>query len=108
MPGFLLNTQSKLVCPHGGTGKPFVPLSRVKVMGAPVVGEATTYVISGCELLKATPPPPPCAMALNWQLPATRVKAMGIPVLLASSKAMCIPSGAPPIVTPVQARVKGT
>lgn len=107
MPGFLLDVNSQVFCAHMGMAKPFLQLARVKVMGAPAVGETTPYTISGCTFTTAGAPTP-CTMAMSWQGEATRVRAMGVFVLLATSQATCIPNGVPTTVIPVQARVKGT
>ena len=62
--------------------------------------------VAGC----ANPPPPanvgPCVVA-NWVVGATRVKAMGLPVLLQTSQAICVPTGTPLSVVVANARVKG-
>jgi hypothetical protein len=107
MPGFLLNTSSQVMCTHGGKATPAVPLARVKVMGAPAVGVATTYAIAGCPF--STPSGPlPCVTAAGWQGAAVRVTSMNMAVLLATSQAVCSPNGVPTTVVPVEARVKGT
>jgi hypothetical protein len=64
------------------------------------------YTISGCSF----PPPPsgngPCVIA-QWITAAVRVKAMGLPVLLQDSQALCTPTGTPLNVVVTQFRVKG-
>ncbi len=106
MPGFLLNASSTVLCAHGGQAKPTVPNPRVKVMGQPVTTLEAPYVVAGC----ANPPPPvnvgPCIIG-NWIVGATRVKASGLPVLLQSSQAICVPTGTPLTVVFANARVKG-
>lgn len=106
MPGFLLHVGALVQCMHGGMAQPTAPNPRVKVMGQPVVTQATPYVIAGCSF----PPPPvangPCVTA-NWVMGALRVKTMGMPVLLQDSQAVCVPTGTGLIVSVVQMRVKG-
>ena len=106
MPGFLLNASSTVLCAHGGQAKPTVPNPRVKVMGVPVTTLGPPYAIAGC----ANPPPPvnvgPCILG-NWIVGATRVKASGMPVLLQSSQAICVPTGTPLTVVVANARVQG-
>lgn len=106
MPGFLLNASSTVLCVHGGQAKPTVPNPRVKVMGTPVTTIGPPYVVAGC----ANPPPPvnvgPCIMG-NWLVGALRVKVMGLPVLVQSSQAICVPTGTPLSVVVANARVKG-
>jgi hypothetical protein len=106
MPGFLLNVSSVVICAHAGQAKPTVPVPRVLVMGQPVTVQPPPYVIAGC----VNPPPPanvgPCITGL-WILAALRVKAMGMPVLLQDSQAVCVPTGTPLTVVLTQMRVKG-
>lgn len=106
MPGFLLNVGSTVICAHGGQAKPTVPNPRVRVMGQPVVTQGPPYVIAGC----ANPPPPanvgPCIIG-NWIMASLRVKVMGLPVLLQSSQAICVPTGTPLITVITQPRVRG-
>ncbi len=106
MPGFLLNATSTVICAHGGQAQPTVPSPRVRVMGVPVTTQGPPYAIAGC----ANPPPPvnvgPCILG-NWVTAAFRVKASGMPVLLQSSQAICVPTGTPLVVVVANARVKG-
>ena len=106
MPGFLLNVGSTVICAHGGQAKPTMPVPRVLVMGMAVTVQPPPYVIAGC----ANPPPPvnvgPCITGI-WVLAALRVKAMGMPVLLQDSQAVCVPTGTPLTVLVTQIRVKG-
>jgi hypothetical protein len=106
MPGFLLNVGSTVICAHGGQAKPTVPMPRVKVMGMPITVQPPPYVIAGC----ANPPPPvnvgPCITGL-WVTASLRIKAMGMPVLLQDSQAVCVPTGTPLTVILANARVRG-
>ena len=107
MPGYLVTAGSALLCSHGGPVKPAgPPVIRVQVMGQPVLAQPPPYAVAGCP----NPPPPagtgPCVSA-QWASGATRVTAMGQPVLLADSQAVCSPTGVPVTVVPVQARVTG-
>ncbi|APR87705.1 hypothetical protein A7982_13054 [Minicystis rosea] len=106
MPGLLLSAGSKVLCAHGAQAMPAAPVPRVTVMGQPVVTKVAPHAVAGCP----NPPAPagtgPCVMA-QWLTAATRVTVMGQPVLLADSKALCTPTGAPASVIPVQSRVQG-
>jgi hypothetical protein len=106
MPGFLLNTGSVVICGHGGQAKPTAPMPRVRVMGQPVTTLGAPYAIAGCP----NPPPPistgPCVLG-NWIVAATRVRAMGMPVLLQDSVGICVPTPVPLIVILAQPRVRG-
>lgn len=106
MPGYLLHQGATVLCSHGGQAQPTVPVPRVKVSGQPVVTQSAPFVVAGCTF----PPPPaangPCVTA-QWITGAIRVKAMGQPVLLQDSQALCTPTGTPLIVASTQIRVKG-
>lgn len=106
MPGSLLHVGATVLCAHGGQAQPIVPNPRVKVMGQPITTQAAPYTIAGC----ANPPPPnnvgPCVTA-QWNTAATRVKALGQPVLLQDSRSMCVPTNTPLNVAIAQSRVKG-
>ena len=105
MPGFLLNANSTVLCVHGGQARATLLNPRVRVSGLPVTTLGAPYVVVGC----VNPPPPanvgPCVLA-NWITAATRIKVMGMPVLLQSSQALCIPTGTPLTVVLANLRVK--
>jgi hypothetical protein len=107
MPGFLLQAAATTGCPHGGTARPTSAAARVTLGGDAAVTIADVYAIAGC----ADPPPPsgngPCVSA-SFVTAATRVLIMGQPALLADSRAVCQPTGAPLVVTATQTRVTGT
>jgi hypothetical protein len=105
MPGFLLHQGATVMCSHGGQATPTAPMPRVKVAGQAVVTQAAPWTVAGCAF---TPPTGngPCVTA-QWTTAATRVKAMGVPVLLQDSQATCVPTGTPLLVTVTQPRVKG-
>ena len=106
MPGFLLHLGAQVTCAHGGQAQPTAPEPRVLVSGQPVTTLAAPYVVAGCAL----PPPPaangPCVTA-QWITGATRVFANGVPVLVLSSQAICVPTGTPLIIVATQTRVTG-
>jgi hypothetical protein len=90
VPGAILHLGATVQCSHGGAARPTVTVARVTVGGQPV----------------ATQPPPsagngPCATA-TWTTAATRVTAMGQPVLLLDSQATCVPTGTPLVVASAQ------
>lgn len=105
MPGYLLHLGATVICAHGGQAQPTVPNPRVKVMGQNAIAQASPYTIAGCS----NPPPPtnvgPCLTA-QWVSAATRVKAMGMPLLLQDSQSICTPTGTPLTVVVTQTRVK--
>jgi hypothetical protein len=106
MPGFLLHVGAVVNCAHGGQAQPTAPNPRVKVSGQPIVIQAAPYVIAGCPF----PPPPvangPCLTA-NWIFGAARLMSNGVPVLLADSQAICMPTGTPLVIANTQVRVRG-
>jgi hypothetical protein len=106
MPGYLLHMGATVICAHApGQAQPTSSVARVKVSGQPVVVQTTQYTVAGCALTGT--PNPPCATA-QWLTGATRVMALGAPVLLQDSQSLCTPTGTPLNVMVVQARVKGT
>ena len=106
MPGFLLHMGATVMCSHGGSAQPTVVAPRVLVSGQPVVTIAAPWVVAGCAL----PPPPtangPCLTA-QFVTSAARVMAMGQPVLVIDSQAICAPTGTPLVVAYTQTRVTG-
>ncbi len=106
MPGFVLHLGATVMCAHGGMAQPTAPVPRVLVSGQPVVTIAAPWVVAGC----AFPPPPaangPCLTA-QFVTSAARVMAMGQPVLVFDSQAVCAPTGTPLIVGYAQTRVVG-
>lgn len=106
MPGFLVHMGATVLCSHGGQAQPTVVNARVLVSGQAVTTQPAPYTIAGC----AFPPPPaangPCVTA-QWVVGATRVLALGQPVLIQSSQAICAPTGTPVMITVTQTRVSG-
>jgi hypothetical protein len=106
MPGFLVHLGATVMCAHGGQAQPTAVQPRVMVSGQPVTTLAAPYVVAGC----AFPPPPaangPCITA-QFVTAATRVMAVGLPVLLMDSQAICAPTGTPVIIAVTQPRVSG-
>jgi hypothetical protein len=104
---YLLHQGATVWCFHPpGQAFPTTFSLRVRVSGQPVVTQPTMYSIVGCGLA-ATGTAPPCATA-TWITAAARVRADGVPVLLRSSQATCIPTGTGVNVLQLQMRVRGT
>jgi hypothetical protein len=93
MGAAVLHDAAIVFCEHGGQARPLLRNPRVSAGGRPIVTLTCVYAIAGCTL----PPPPagngPCATA-TWLTAATRVTAGGLPVLLRTSQAQCVPTGA--------------
>lgn len=102
MPGPILHLGATLLCAHGGQATPTAPFPRVLVSGQPVTTLSAPYVVAGC------PFPPvsggPCVSA-QWVVGATRVFAGGVPVLVQSGTAVCVPTGTPLLPVVIQPRV---
>jgi hypothetical protein len=102
MPGFVVHLGAQVMCAHGGQAVPLAPVPRVLVSGQPVATIATPYAVAGC------PFPPvsggPCVTA-QWVTGATRVMAMGQPVVVQAGQAVCAPTGVPLAVLVTQTRV---
>lgn len=102
MPGFVLEVSALVQCAHGGMARPTVPYPRVMLSGMPAVTLNSPYVVAGCSL------PPnaggPCLTA-QWVVGASRVMAGGVPLLVQSGSAVCVPTGAPLLVSATQTRV---
>lgn len=117
MPGFLLHANAAMTCQHAAGQAKVVPgQARVLVSGQPVAvippGAPTIAVLPGCPFTVPPSKPQPC-ITVRWSMPSTRVKVMGLPVMLAPApgpgpgicqSAEQIPQGAP-IVGAMQSRV---
>ena len=106
MPGYLLHDDAEVLCEHAGLGQPVVSNLRVKVGGLAIVTRVNTYTIEGCTLPTLTAGALPCVTA-QWLSAATRVRSLGMPVLLQDSRSICAPTGTPLTVGKTQERVKG-
>jgi hypothetical protein len=104
MPGFVLHSGATVLCMHAGTAQPTAPNPRVTVSGQPIVTIACPYTIAGCTFPAMSSGAPPCATA-QFVSSATRVTAMGQPVLLIDSQATCVPTGTPLLIAATQIRV---
>lgn len=104
MPGFLLHAGITLRCSHGGAATPVASDSRVTVSGQAIVPQASTFVITGCALVETNPGSDRCVTA-RFVTASSRVKASGIPVLLHTSQAVCLPTGTPLQIVQTQTRV---
>jgi hypothetical protein len=106
MPGFLVHVGAKVVCSHQGQAQPTVPNPRVTVSGFATVAMTSPYMVAGCTF----PPPPaangPCVSA-QFTTGSLRITSNLQPLLLLDSKALCVPTGTPLIITVTQMRVTG-
>jgi len=99
----LLTAGSVLVCAHGGHATPVALATRVLVGGEPALALAP-LLIAGC----LNPPPPagtgPCVTA-QFVTGTTRVRSMGLPLLVDTGPSICVPTGTPLTVAATQPRV---
>lgn len=102
----LVHQGATVVCAHQGRAVPTATDPKVKVGGQAVVTVTASYTISAC----VQPPPTggngPCATG-KWLSAATKVKASGFPVVLASSQSICAPTQTPMQVQITQTKVQG-
>jgi hypothetical protein len=101
MPGYLLHQGALVLCKHAGQTRPITTDLRVRVSGQPIVTQAHLHQVSGCTLSSG-----PCLTA-QWITAATRVRASGVPVLLADSQAVCTPTATGVQIISTQTRAKG-
>ncbi|MDQ1436893.1 MAG: hypothetical protein QOK43_522 [Acidimicrobiaceae bacterium] len=107
MPGPILHQGAQVLCAHGGQAAPPAAYPRVLVNGMAVAMQPVPWLVAGCLL----PPPPaangPCVSA-TFVTGATRVFVnIAVPVLLADSQAVVVPTGTPLVPAVVQPRVVG-
>lgn len=105
MPGSLLHQGATVTCLHGGQAQPSAPMARVQVAGQAVVTQPPPWTVGGCPFALPSGPSP-CVTAA-WVTAATRVRAMGQPVLLVDSQAVCAPNGTGLLPVVAQPRVRG-
>jgi len=110
MPGPLAHVGMVALCPHGGLVMEVPSAPRVLLGGMPAATLADQYPIVAC-VLNVAGAPHPC-IRVQWLVPAVRVKANLMPVVLQTSVGLCLaadqaPQG-PPIVSFTQPRVLGT
>lgn len=103
--GFLLHDKATGQCSHGASAQPLAGNPRVKLGGQPVLTVASPFAISSCPNIVGSVKFP-CVVGVA-AAGATRVKVMGQPVLLDTSKATNLPTGASTTITSTQGRVKG-
>ena len=104
MPAPVLHLGATLTCMHAGPATPLTPFPRVLLSGQPVTTLATPYAITGCALTGSAPP---CVTA-QWVVGAVRVLAGGVPVLIQTGQAVCVPTGTGLLPLAVQPRVLAT
>jgi hypothetical protein len=104
MPGFVLTQAASVLCMHGGQAQPTAPLPRVLLSGQPAIGQTSVYTIAGCPL---APSSPPCVTA-TWVVGAVRVRSGGIPLVINTGTAVCVPTGTGLLPVAFQTRVRAS
>lgn len=93
MPG-LLNTQSVLMCPHGGTVQIVSTNTRVQVGGGYAARSSDTFIVAGCPFLIGLVPHP--CVQVQWVQPAQRSEVVSDFTLTEASVGLCLaPDQAP-------------
>jgi hypothetical protein len=105
MPGSVLHVGATVLCAHGGQATPAAPFPRVLVGGQPVTTITVPYVIAGCPFPLVSGGP--CVTG-QWVIGSVRVLAGGVPLVIQSGTAICVPTGTPLLPIVVQPRVVAT
>ena len=87
MPG-LLNADSTLMCPHGGTVQIISSNTHTQVGGAFAALASDTFIIAGCPFMLGTVPSP--CVQVNWVQPAARSQVGGNATLTEASVGLCV------------------
>lgn len=92
MANFILNSQTVLMCPHGGSIQ-HVPttFTTYRVNGYPPLRLADSYLVTGCPFMLpmgGAPSPSPCQTVL-WTAPSPYLFVKGSPVLTNASIGIC-------------------
>lgn len=105
MPGYLLDAGAVVSCAHGGQAYAMPPSARVRVGAQPITTATSQHIVIGCPFTVSGTAVP--CVVLHWTDAATRVRSLGVPLLLEDSQAFCLPNGTPATVTNTQVRVQG-
>ncbi|HEX9893373.1 MAG TPA: hypothetical protein VGA78_05585 [Gemmatimonadales bacterium] len=110
MPTPVAHVGAVALCPHGGPVTEIPATPRVLLSGMPAATMADQYLIAGC-VFNVAGAPHPC-VRVQWLVPAVRVTASLMPLILQTSVGLClaadqVPQG-PPVVSSTQPRVLGT
>jgi hypothetical protein len=105
----LLNTSSKLQCPHGGQVQITSSNTKTKGGGDALVRSTDTFTISGCPFSTSVGPHP--CVTVQWLTTANKVKADSGQTLTKDSSGLCkagdqVPQGSVTIVS-TQTKVSG-
>jgi hypothetical protein len=108
--GLLLNTDTTMQCPHGGSVTASTSNSKVKADGAFILRISDTFTIGGCSFTLPPSTPHPCAQ-VQWSTSTLRVTADGDLALGEDSVGMCLAADSAPqgtvIIASTQSKVQG-
>jgi hypothetical protein len=99
MPGYVLHQGAVVTCMHAGMAQPTATQPRVRVSGMPVAVTPFPYTVAGCT--------PPCVTG-QWTVGAVRVRSLGMPLVIVSGTAVCVPTGTGLLPVSQQVRVIAT
>jgi hypothetical protein len=106
----LLNTDSTLQCPHGGSVSAITSNTKAKADGAFILRISDTFTIAGCAFTLPSGTPHPC-MQVQWMTSTLRVKADGDLALAEGSVGMCLAADGVPqgtvLIASTQSKVQG-
>jgi hypothetical protein len=106
MPAPVLHMGATVLCAHGGQAIPTAPSPRVLVAGMPAATLAAPYAVAGCAFV----PPAgngPCVTA-QWVVGSVMVTSVGMPLVIMTGVAVCVPTGTPLVPVVAQPRVLAT
>jgi hypothetical protein len=105
----LLNSDSVMMCPHGGTVQAITSNTRAQAASGFLLRASDTFVIAGCPFVLGVVPHP--CVQVQWVQPASDSQAVGDFTLTEASVGLCVaPDQAVQgtvLVTTTQARVSG-
>lgn len=90
----ILTTGTVASCPHGGQASFLAGQSALLADSAPALVVTDTTTIAGCPFVVGNTASP--CLTVQWTVPATRVTAGGIPVLVESSVGLCLSAASAP------------
>lgn len=98
----VVTSATTVSCGHAGTATHTPSKMRVRIAGSPVAVASDQHMVAGCSLSSSSGP---FCTVLTWTMPAMRVTAGGVPVLIQSSTPMGVGPG---MVVSGQVRVTAT
>lgn len=98
----VVTSTTTVVCGHGGSATHVPAQPRVLVGGSPVGVSSDQHVVAGCALSASSGP---FCTVLTWTVPAVRVTAGGMPLLVQTSTPMGVGPG---MIVSGQVRVNAT